>query len=317
MRSLFRLLLILQLSALAAPQAANAPTWHVRLADGTDTKLSVVANADAIEFRMGHTVELTVPARSITGIIHGTQLVRRSTKAYNSAENMCCGGTDSHLTSFLALAIAAPLGSARTHYVEIRWHQNTDRTVVVELGKNEYRPFMDWLEQLSGTKWRDIALEREQAVNNMQQHAGSAWQVDIRSPQNSNYGIRHYSLAPLDDNDETQLYLFEGAVKPQNLVAILPATRVWSMNRCVHDTNVLYGECRNDSCDIAAIMLPTSTYYVLPRKDSIGRDPAADHDGSCDELQKQEAEWQREELEKHKDNPVLRRSRPPQPEPEK
>ena len=321
MAFLVRLLLILQLSALAAAQTAKTPTWQLRLADGSNSKLSVSANGDVIEFRNDHVVELSVPARSITGIVHLTQLVRRSTKAYNSAENMCCGGTDSHLTSFLALAIAAPMGSARTHYVEIDWHEATDRVILLELGKGEYRPFMDWLEQLSGTKWRDIAQEREQAMKAMEQRAGNAWQVKVRYPQDSGgYDDHSYSVLPLDDNDQTELYFFAGPVKPQTPFGILPVTRVWSMNRCVSSTEVLYGECHKDSCDIEGIMLPTSTYYVLPQKNSIPRDPAADHDGSCEELQKQEVEWRRREFEafeKNKDHrPVLRSTRPAHQTPE-
>ena len=119
MRRLVWIILTAQLSLLAIAQTTQTRSWQVMLADESNTKLVVSNNSGMIEFRNEQAVALAIPAGSITGIIHLTQHVRRSTKAYNRLEQMCCAGGDTHLLSLLAMAIAAPLGHSKGHYVEI------------------------------------------------------------------------------------------------------------------------------------------------------------------------------------------------------
>ena len=206
-----------------------------RLADLSDSKvLSVTDNSGVIEFRNKNTVAFTVPARSITEILHSTQEIRRSTKAYNYFESMCCGDTQSELLPMLAAAISAPLGHSKVHYVEIRWYFNGDHAVALALWKSDYLPFMNWLNQVSGTKWVDIEQEREQALKTIEASAGAAFPVWLSHPAGvaSRYSTETYLVLPIESQDRTELFFFREKVKPKNIVGILPAVRQWSDNKC-------------------------------------------------------------------------------------
>lgn len=295
MRSIVRILLVLYFSVgfglFLLAQGNNTPAWHVRMTDQGRTKLSAVSNAGKVEFRNGNAIVLAIPAASITDIFHTTDRVRRSSKAYNFFEDRCCGGTSSHLLSALAAAVAAPTGTAKTHYVEVHWTEDAGRMVVLELDKDRYVPFMDWLQQLSGTNWRDLEREREHAIKNVTQRAGAAFRVQIRYPQGEGIVmLSSYSVLPIDDEDNTQLYFFKDSVKAKNLAGILPATRHWSINDCVYDAEVLYGKCNSSVCDIKAIVLPSATYRIGNSAPLAVAAGAPESDTSCNELEKQKAE---------------------------
>jgi hypothetical protein len=97
-------------------------------------------------------------------------------------------------------------------------------------------------------------------------------------------------VLPIDDNDNTNLYFFEDSVKPKNVVGILPVTRRWSVNSCVFDVEVLYGQCHAEGCEIEAVMLPTLTYRVATPNPVTLNNAAPESDSSCRQLQKQKAE---------------------------
>ena len=219
-----------------------------------------------------------------------------------------CWANDSHLLSLLAMAIAAPLGHGQNHYVEIHWYHNGDGTVVLELGKDDYVPFMDWLQQKSGTKWRDVNQEREQALRTIYQKVSAAFSTPIRYPlrDDGSFAIYSYSVLALDDHDSTELFFFNGEVKPKNLVSIVPVTRELSVNTCVDDVKVLYDKCHDDRCDIEAILLPTLTYRIAkPRQQAIVRGAERDCESPCTQLHQREMERLNRTLEK--DRPTIKR----------
>jgi len=292
---------------MAAAQTPVARAFKVTLADGSDAKLVVSDNSGVIEFRNDQAVAFKVPADSITEIIHITERIRRSTKAYDRLEDMCCGSTDSHLLSLLARAIAAPTGHAQNHYVEIHWFHNGDGTLLLELRKNDYLPFMDWLQQKSGTKWRDLDQERNQALKTIYQRASAAFLAPIRFPCGDNcIGTYRYRVLALDDRDATELFFFNGEVKPKNLVSIMPVNREWSVNTCVEDVAVLYGKCHDDRCDIDAILLPTLTYRIAkPGQQATVSNAEGSGESFCAQLQRR----QRERLNRlrDQDRPTIKR----------
>jgi hypothetical protein len=124
-------------------------------------------------------------------------------------------------------------------------------------------------------------------MKKFKQRAGAAFPVQLRSPTNNGtVALSTYSALPLDDNDTTDLYLFEGDVKTKNIVGILPVTRESSMNICASQAEVLYGECHTGACDIEAILLPDLTYRIAnPRP--VTTQAATDSESWCDKLNKQ------------------------------
>jgi hypothetical protein len=294
---LIRILLILQVSILTAAQATDVRSWPARLAEENDKKISVTSAAGQVNLIDDHGVMLSIPAGSIYEIFHTTRRVRRSTKVHNAFDQACCPGNtthaSSHLLSAIVGALAAPAGSAKNHFVEIHWYGSGDSMITLELAKDEYVPFMDWLQHISGTKWQDVEHEREKALKRVEQRAGTAFLVAMPMPpqQGNERAVRHDYLAlPIDDNDDTHLYFFEGSVKPKNVVGILPVTRAWSVNTCVFDVEVLYGKCHAEGCEIEAIMLPTMTYRVATPHPIALTKVSPESDSSCLQLRKQREE---------------------------
>jgi hypothetical protein len=293
--SSIRILLILQTGLLAASQTVDLRTWQVRLAEDNDKKLTVTSAAGQINLLGNHGQVITIPAGSIYEIFHTTHRVRRSKKVHNALDQACCPTTathsSTHLLGAVVAALAAPAGSAKDHYVEIHWLGAGDNMVTLALGKDEYRPFMDWLQQISGVKWRDVEHEREKALKRVEQRAGSAFAVQLPYPQaDGSVTFHKYMVLPIDDNDNTDLYFFEESVKPQNVVGILAVTRGWSINSCVFDVEVLYGKCHPEVCEVEAIMLPTLTYRVATPSPITLTKVSPESDSSCRELWKQRAE---------------------------
>jgi hypothetical protein len=295
MAFLLAILLILQAGVPPASRTVDLRTWQARLAEDNDKKISVTSAAGQINLLDAHGLVVAIPASSIYEIFHTTHRVRRSTKVHNAFEQGCCpeGSThrSTHLLSAVVGALATPAGSAKDHYVEIHWYGTGDNMVILELAKDEYVPFMDWLRQISGVKWRDVEHERQKALKRVEERAGSAFAVQIPYPQaDGSVTFHKYMVLPLDDNDDTDLYFFEGSVKPQNVVGILPVTRGWSINGCVFDVEVLYGQCHREVCEVEAIMLPTMTYRVAtPRAINLTK-VSPESDSSCLQLNQQRAE---------------------------
>jgi hypothetical protein len=293
--TVIRILLIFQTSLLAAAQTVDVGTWQARLAEDNDKKLTVTSAAGQVNLLDVHGLVVAIPASSIYEIFHTTRRVRRSTKVHNAFDQACCPQGNAHQTSHLlsavVAALAAPAGSAKSHYVEIHWYGAGDNMVTLELGKDEYVPFMDWLQRISGVRWRDVEHERAKALKRVEQRAGSAFAVQMPFPQaDGSVTFHKYLVLPVDDNDNTDLYFFEKSVKPQNVAGILPVTRGWSINSCVFDVEVLYGQCHREVCEVEAIMLPTMTYRVAtPNPISLIR-VSPESDSSCLQLKKQQAE---------------------------
>ena len=274
----------------AAAQSGSRGSWVVRLADGTDTRLTVSYNSGMLEFRAAKSVAFTIPANSITEILHSTQPVHRSTQVYNYFET-CCGGTRGELLPVLAAAVARPFGYSRRHYIEIHWYKNGDGASVLEIEKDEYVPFMDWLQSISGVKWVDVAKEAELALSTIQKHAGGAFPVTIGYPS-----AESLLALPIDWHDEKQLYFFRGKVEPKNLVGIVPVTEDWSENGCVSGSEVLYKNCDQGRCEMEAIMLPEATFRVMSPAATTEIHAARDVPSDCGKLAEQEKDWRKREM---------------------
>jgi hypothetical protein len=284
-------LLILQTGVPAAAQTVDIRSWQARLAEDNDKKITITSAAGQINLLDMHGLVVAIPAGSIYEIFHTTRHVRRSTKVHNAFEQACCpeGSTHhaTHLLSAVVGALAAPAGSAKDHYVEVHWYGSGDNMVILALAKDEYVPFMDWLQQISGVRWRDVEHEREKALKRVEERAGSAFAVQIPYPrEDGSVVFRKYMVLPIDDNDDTHLYFFEESVKAKNVVGILPVTRGWSINSCVFDVEVLYGKCHAEVCEIQAIMLPTLTYRVATPSPIALTKVSPESDSSCLELKK-------------------------------
>lgn len=275
----------------AAAQTTGSRAWRVRLADGTGAELTVVANASgSVEFHNNKAVTLTIPSGAITGIVHSTSRIRRSEIAHGYFEKACCGGTDSQLLPALAAAVAAPLGHSKVHYVEIQWYFNGNGAVLLQLSKKDYAPFMDWLQTLSGTKWVDIAQQREEAIRQITKRAGGAFRVEMTDYPAGNVSrplLRYYWALPIDLNDQNELYFFDYKVKPEYLVGILPVTEEWADNKCVREAAVLYGDCGQDLCKPEAVLLPALTYRVLLPPRVIETDATGYSESDCVKLARQ------------------------------
>jgi hypothetical protein len=283
-------LTVLLLTVLSGAQA-DTHVWHVRFGAEGETPLSVSSNAGLIEFRNDKAVVFTIPAAAITTIFHARQQIRRSTQAFDLFEGICCGGTDSHLLSALAFLVASPLGSSTSEYVEIGWTSKGPGNVQLRLAPDEYIPFMNWLSDLSGIRWRDLEQERRDAIQKIEQRAGDAFPVSDQSPN-----VAEYHVLPIESGGDTLLYLFRGSVTPKNLISIFPVTEEAADNTCVpeHWGRIMRGTCRNDRCQIRAILTPKYTYRpgTLPRTYTVGADGL-----SRSECPASEAQWQRRESE--------------------
>lgn len=122
--------------------------------------------------------------------------------------------------------------------------------------------------------------------------------------------LSSYSVLPIDDEDNTQLYFFKDSVKAKNLAGILPATRHWSINDCVYDAEVLYGKCNSSVCDIKAIVLPSATYRIGNSAPLAVAAGAPESDTSCNELEKQKAERMQNIPRRSKKSPAAPPSQP-------
>jgi hypothetical protein len=66
--------------------------------------------------------------------------------------------------------------------IQALWYRNGDGASVLEVDKDKYVAFMDWLQSLSGVKWIDVAKEAELALSTIQKHAGGSFPVTIGHP---------------------------------------------------------------------------------------------------------------------------------------
>jgi hypothetical protein len=281
---------------------SNPPDWHVRLADGTNSVVSVSAHSGQLEFRNPSGIALELPVASVTQILYMTQTYRRSTKAFNYFDQKCCPATpvttpsqtstvEANVLPLLAAAIMSPLGQSKNHYVEVRWFRNGEGSTVLSIDKQEYLPFLNWLTQATGLGWTDIDKERAQALDQVQKRAGEAFDVRFLShaPRNQSFSFSNYLVLPVELHDRTHLLLFKDQVKPKNLVDILPVSRIWSDNRCVADSAVLYRGCDQDHCGVDTILLPTVSYRIdAPQPTPI--DLADQNKSDCSKLHDQRTE---------------------------
>jgi hypothetical protein len=261
-------LFALALSALA--QTATRE-WHVRLPNGSDAELTVTQNAGNLEFRRQKSLAFTVPVAGISSIFLMTQRYSRSHRANDYFSDRCCPDLPApknasgmapntyllpNLLPMLAEAVAAPLGSSKDYYVEIRWFRNGQGITLLKLAKNDYAPFLDWLQQVSGTQWVNIDEERQRALREIEQRKNEAFYLVT--------GANRFRVLPMHMHGETELYFFSDEVKPKNLVHILPVTEGWSDNKCVTDAELLFRKCNDEPCPIDAVLLPIVTYRVIP-----------------------------------------------------
>jgi hypothetical protein len=294
--TLLRVFFIIELSLAVVAQTTTSRVWTVKLADGSDTELIVTDHSGIIEFRTGQALAFTIPATSITEILHSTQRIRRSARAYNYFERMCCGGTQSQLLPALAAAVSAPLGHSKDHYVEVHWYSNGDGAVVLQLPKEDYVPFMDWLQQASGTKWVDVEQDREQALKQIKERAGAAFPIRLAYPSaaaGDHWTYDSYLALPVDMRGQTQLYFFRDKVKADHVLGIVPVTEEWSENGCARGVEVLYGKCGANGCPVEAVLLPTLTYRVMSPPGVIETDAAGHPANDCARVKQQQAEWRK------------------------
>ncbi len=164
---------------------------------------------------------------------------------------------------------------------------------MLTVDKQDYLPFLNWLSHETGIQWVDIDKERAQMIEQVQNRAGQAFYVGFldHAPQSDRaLSISRFLVLPVEVHNHMQLLLFRDQVKPKNLAGILPVTRVWSDNRCVSDSEVLYRHCVQDRCDIEAILLPTATYRVeAPPSTTI--DMASQNTNDCAKLHDQQLDF--------------------------
>lgn len=126
---------------------------------------------------------------------------------------------------------------------------------MLRVSKEDYEPFLNWLQQVSGKSWVNIDQERQQIMSQITQRRGEAFYVATRSGE--------FLVLPIDMHGETELYFFRGDVKPRNLAHILPVTEAWSDNKCVDEAAPIYRDCGKEPCPLDAILLPIVTYRVI------------------------------------------------------
>ena len=271
MGALLRMVLLLATSAVIVAAQTAPRVWNVRLADGANTSLSVSYSSGLVEFRQAGVVSFKIPAASIQGIFHMTERFWRPTRVSNRfCDKLGCKqdrGGDA--LGLLVTAITTPLGRGKTHYVEVNWIENAERGVVLEIGKDHYLPFLAWLQQVSGTNWRDIDQERAAALKQIDQRAGEAFPVALQYPaEGGGYQALDCLVLPVESLDHWTLYFFRGQVKPKNLFWVAPVTREPSVNDCVRNVEVEYGKCDQHVCQVGAVLLQTVTYRLLGTPDT-------------------------------------------------
>jgi hypothetical protein len=263
MRCVHRASLLLGLSLVAA--SGSARTWSALLSDGTNSKLFISGHSGMLEFQREGDGAFTIPASSITGLSHSTRPISRALAIYKYFDKN--GRPDDNgLLPLVAGVASMPLGHSKRHYVEIEWDFQGLGAIVLELGKNEYIPFLNWLEHSSGKKSVDVDKERERSVRQMAGREHQAFPVSLPDPQgedSSRLTFTHYKALPAEWHGRTELYLFDGDVKPGNLAGVLPVSAKWEDNRCVDDSAVIYGKCSRNGCEVKAVLLPTLTFQVL------------------------------------------------------
>lgn len=288
MRYLLIHLIVVTCSAAAFSQTSSQNTWSVRLANDAETSLSVVAGSQDFQIRNGDTLQMTIPMGGVTGIYHMTHPVPRLRTCDEIFWSNCSVESQNTLTSTLLRGMTSPLRASRRHFVEIRWYANRDGVIVLEVNKDQYLPFLNWLERNSGLRWLDIDEERERLLNEIEQSAGSAFPatVDYRSTDLADRWItRSYWGLFVERQGGSELLFFAGPVRPKNLVAILPVKPEWSDNTCaVSSTQTLYHDCGNAACGLEAILLPTVTYRVLSPPTTRTVDASGKNESDCSKL---------------------------------
>jgi len=218
-----------------------------------------------LEFQWEGDGAFTIPASSITGLSHSTRPISRALTIYKYFDKK--GRPDDNgLLPLVAGVASIPLGHSKTHYVEIEWDFQGLGAIVLELGKKEYIPFLNWLEHSSGKKSVDVDKEREQSVRLMAGREHQAFFVSLPDPpgeDGSRLTFARYKALPAEWHGRTELYLFDGDVKPGNLAGVLPVSAKWEDNKCVDDSAAIYGKCSRNGCEVKAVLLPTLTFQVL------------------------------------------------------
>ena len=256
-------LLLLGLSLVAA--SGSARTWSALLSDGTNSKLLITGNSGMIEFQREGGSAFKIPASSITALSHSTRPISRAVTIYKYFDEKA-RPDDKGLFPLIAGVASMPLGHSKRHFVEIEWDFQGPGAIVLELEKKEYIPFLNWLEHSSGKKSLDVDKEREQSVRQMAGREHEAFYVALPDPtaeDGSRLTFSHYKVLPAEWQGRTELYLFDGDVKPGNLAGVLPVFARWEDNKCVDDSAVIYGKCSRNGCELKAVLLPTVTFHVL------------------------------------------------------
>ena len=161
-------ILFFSLSCIPAAPKQSSPMpqeWEVKY-DGTQAvkhgrKMKVTVGSREIFCRSDKGEIFSVPVSGVATIFYDNTVHNRSVEWIKSEAWVSKHPMLSYLAFGVGVAILAPFYS-EDHFVHITWTQNEIRKVAVfEIGKKDFRAFLDRLSAATGKEWRNLPEERE------------------------------------------------------------------------------------------------------------------------------------------------------------
>ena len=146
---------------LAAGILSGQQTWNAVCMEGPpempNGKCSLEIHGDAVSLHAKHNPDRSIPVNAISSVIYSPAKFRRSSSVgldSCSGPAQGCGGL--LVAAGTAWLILYPMKGTH-HYVNIAWNdRGAEQEIMLELGKQEYLPFLEGLRQTTGKQWINV-----------------------------------------------------------------------------------------------------------------------------------------------------------------
>ena len=217
----------------------------VPLKEGTSLKISV--RQDEVFFHTKKKGDYSAPLSEISGVLYDNVSHSRAIQSLKSSPLLWSGaghGSESSLLAFHPLtgllvygiltatmfAVLVPF-SSQDHFVHIVWvEDNEPHLLVAEMGKKDYRPFLEDLQTATGKGWTNLPAEREWLKTAIQQEKTN--KVDLQLTRSARFQSRVLQPGPYQmvllnrDQDLTLACLFSGPKVKLDRLALTAPVRV-------------------------------------------------------------------------------------------
>ena len=258
----------------AAPmQSSPMPQeWEVKYETGTEAvkhgrKMKVTVGSSEIFCRSDKGEIFSVPVSGVATIFYDNTVHNRSVEWIKSGEwytpyEPFLGYGPSLLAVGVGAAILAPFRS-EDHFVHITWTQNEIGNVAIfEIGKKDFRAFLDRLSAATGKEWRNLPEERRKLHEELEREKDNKVSLHLEhTVQTAGGELKSglYQLVLLErGKDQGELYFFPGKkVKLNKIVAVEPVGIIRESNPVTSAEAIYHRE--GDLLRIVEIRLPGIT----------------------------------------------------------